>query len=97
MKRFKIWIEGDNCLVDVEGKVAKLGFVTTRIIRSSDQAEASKIVLDALTKELGAIVTNNKLNPPNVYIKEISEVTWFKDYFVFHKGFTWYPEDAEEN
>ena|SRR6266545_7077773 len=96
MKRFKIWIEGDNCLVNIEGKVCKLGFVTTRIVRSSNRAEVAKIALEAMKRELKGIITNNECNQPNIYIKDISEVSWFKDYFISHKGFTWYPEDAEE-
>ncbi len=94
MRKFEIWVEGDNCLVDVEGKVTKLGFITTRIIKSSNQEEAIAKLRDVISRELEDIVVNDKQDPPNIYIKEISEVSWFKDYFIEQKGFTWYPEDA---
>lgn len=92
MGRFKILVEGRNCLLDVDGISKKCGFFTTRMVNARDAQDSVRAVSELIRKELIRVALNDAADPPTMEVAELSEVGEF-DEDPPRGGFTWYVED----
>ena len=96
MKNYSVLLHGKNFILKFDEKPQRFGFYTTRFVRADDEREAEKIAVDLIrnSRDLKMAVLNEKNDPPMIYLKEISEIS-FLTYRIRKpgKGFTFYPED----
>jgi hypothetical protein len=91
---FKVRLNGRNLLIEMDGELAKFGFVTMRHVEAADQSEAEGLAVDALRRidSLREAVKNSADDPPRVYVEEIIEITAI-DPAAPTPGLSWYPEE----
>ena len=79
MRKFEVCIRGDNFLVKTGKTVKKNGFRAARCVEARDNHEAVALVMNSLKRDLKGIVLNDKSDPPDAKLEEVSEVYYFKD------------------
>ena len=98
MKKYRVFIRGENFLMDLDGAPQKLGFYTTRFVEAANEEAAENVVMDLLRGD--SKLVNNVLNegsdPPMMYAEEIEEVKSFNGFPAPGTGFTFYPEAGKE-
>lgn len=90
-KKYRVLIEGGNILINVERRVRKLGFFTTRYVEANDALSAQEIAIDLIKNELNNRILNEGA-PPLFIAKKVEELTSFGNQMVPGKGFSWFPE-----
>ncbi len=98
MRRYKVLLQGENFLFNIDGEHRFFGFQATRIVKAASLESAKKIALICLHHELNAcdlkFVEGPK--PPRLQIKEIRALG--KLQLVRRKtvtGFDFYYEDEQ--
>ena len=92
VNRYYILIEGENLLVNLDGKLGRYGFFTSRLLCANDAADAEIKAFEIIKNELSPLVLNDLSDPPNMHASEILEIESFGEASVPGSGFTWYPE-----
>ena len=79
MPKYCVQIEASNFLVDIEGKLAKHGFLTLKFVEADDPIAAENTAVQMLRddEELRVIVKNDSMDPPVMDVMEIIEVDSF--------------------
>ena len=95
MKKYKVLVEGVNCLIAVDNEMGKYGFFTTRFVEAGNKDDAEARVIDMLRVELKTVVQNEKSDPPMIFAEEIEELETFPEFNVPRTGFAWYPDERE--
>jgi len=93
MKIFKVLIEGNNCIICLDGKTGRYGFFTTRFIEAKDLKGAETTSISMIRNELKAIVLNSIDDPPAVYIEEINDIDDIGKNIMPGSGFTWFESE----
>ena len=98
MKKYKVFVRGENFLINLDGVNQKVGFYTTRFVEAEDEKAAEYAVMDMLRGDLKLVkgVLNERSDPPMMYAEEIEELKSFKGFPVPGTGFTFYSEGSEE-
>ena len=76
MKRFKIELQGENFLLNLNGEPRKFGFFLRRYLRAIDEVMAEKAAT-IQTRQIPTLkqgICNNSEDPPRVRLKLIREV-----------------------
>jgi hypothetical protein len=89
--KYKVFVEGRNFRINVDGLVENQGFYTTRFIEADDAATAENKALNLIRDELRGIVMNAPSDPPVLYIEETHEMKSFEGHLPPGRGFTWFP------
>lgn len=93
MRKYKVLVEGRNCLIVLDADVKKrCGFYSTRFVEAGDTHAAEQVAIELIREELKGILCNDPSSPPLVRVDEINEVASFGDNLTPGKGFTWYIE-----
>ena len=95
MKKFKVFVHGENFLVNHDGVEEKLGFYTTRFLEAQNEEAAEYAVMDMLRDELAELVLNDKSDTPMMYAEEVDELDSFAGFSVPGGGFTFYTNKKE--
>jgi hypothetical protein len=93
-KKYRVAIEGQNLLMDVNG-IRRFGYFTTRYVRKNDRDDASAFALALVLNELnstGALL-NDVTDPPVATVSEITQVDSFSGLDTPGRGFTFFPEE----
>ena len=79
MKKFKVFLRGENFIMRSEGEVKRLGFYTTRFVEAEDQNAAEECALDLLRQHrpLRDGLLNDREDPPKLFAEEIEELASF--------------------
>ena len=91
-RKYRVLINGENFLFEVDGKLQKTGFYTTRFVEARNPEEAEEIAI-ALIKEdpkLSGIVLNEGSDPAMLYAEEIEEVRKLEQQL----GYAFYSEEG---
>jgi hypothetical protein len=48
MKKYKVFVHGQNFLLNLDGKAEKVGFYTTRFVEANDDNEAEENAISTL-------------------------------------------------
>jgi hypothetical protein len=98
MKKFKVQLQGENFLLNLDGELKKYGFYATKFVRAESPQEAEKIAVILMHQNptFRETVLNGSADPPKIGLEEIKEVGFLK--FFAKKsttGVTFYLEDEE--
>jgi hypothetical protein len=90
MPNYLVQIEAQNLLVDLDGSIAKRGFITFRCITADDAVAAGQSVLPLLRDdpELANLLMNETVDPPMINIINVTEIESFDE--MPNKGQIWY-------
>ena len=91
MPKYQVQIEAQNFLVNLDGSVAKRGFLTFRYVEADDKnaAENSAVQMLRDDQELRELVKNNTSDPPIMDVIDITELETF-DGIENESGRIWY-------
>jgi hypothetical protein len=97
MKKFRVFVRGENFLINLDGVEQKLGFYTTRYVEAQNEEAAEYVVMDMLRgdRKLAKGVLNDKSDPPMMYAEEVEEIDSFEGFPLPGTGFAFYPEVNE--
>ena len=92
MPTYRVEINGQNFLIDLDGHVAKRGFFTFRVIDAVDahSAEAEAVRRIREQPDLRALVRNAADDPPVLDVENVVELDEFEEDAGL--GFIWYDE-----
>lgn len=96
MTRYRVLVNGKNCLLEVDGQVQKHGFYTTRIVSAGSPGEAEGRAIDAVRNlpRLRQVVLNDESDPPFVEAEEVNEVDPAFEEDEKTSGLAFYLEDT---
>jgi len=95
MKKFKVFVNGKNCLISVEnGSPIKHGFYTTVFVEAAnaEQAESAAVNLLKNDSQLRDALENENTDPPRVFIESIEEIHSFEGCKLPRVGLAWFVE-----
>ncbi len=98
MKKYRVFVRGENFLVRSDEQEQKFGFYTTVFVEALDEqgAEFKAMQLLRTDQKLVSITLNSKSNPPMMYMEEIEELETFEGRNLPRTGFAFfYGEDHE--
>lgn len=98
MKKFRVFIRGENFLINLDGVEQKLGFYTTRYVEAHDEEAAEYLVMDMLRDDpkLAKGVLNDKADSPMMYAEEVEELASFEGRPFPGTGFAFYSEEESD-
>lgn len=94
MRKYKVFVRGENFLINFDGVSQKVGFYTTRFVEGEDEEAAEGAVMEMLRGDptLVEVVLNEGADPPMMYAEEIEELKSFEGFPVPGTGFTFFAE-----
>lgn len=69
-REFGVMVEGDHCLIDIDGRVNWYAFATTRVVAADDPESAMRAAVALVESELAGMVKNPPSDPPRVRAAE---------------------------
>ena len=98
MKKYKVFVCGQNFLLNLDGKVGKVGFYTTRFVEAQNDHEAEENAISTLRNDptLRDGVLNEKSDAPMLFVEEIAELDSFDGLTLPGTGFSFYTGDEAE-
>src|SRR3954451_23860759 len=96
MPKYQVEINGQNFLLDVEGRVARHGFFTTRFVEAVDPTAAENAAVRMIreTQRLRDLVRNTSDDPPVMHVVQVVGLDSFDGVENRGPGFVWYPEGS---
>jgi hypothetical protein len=94
MKKYKVMLNGQNFVLDLEQGLARHGFYTTRYVYANSKAEAELVAVESVRKraDIMRILKNDRNDPPILYAEEIDEIEYI-DENAPEAGLTWFKEE----
>ena len=94
MPNYRVEINGQNFLVEMEGRVARYGFVTVHFVEAADRVAAEYAAVEMIreTHRLRDIVRNTPEDHPIMDVTEVDEVETLPAIDERGPGFIWYEE-----
>ena len=94
MRKFKVFVNGKNYWVKLDGERRRFGFCTTRFVEAAIPEEAEERAVQLLREdaELTSAILNEASDPPVLYVEEIVELVSFRGVEPPGTGRTWYRE-----
>jgi hypothetical protein len=94
MPKYQVDINGQNFLIEMEGKLGRYGFFTIRYVEAADAkaAENGAVEMIRTTQRLRELVRNGPDDPPIMDVTEIAELESFNKIENMEPGFIWYEE-----
>jgi hypothetical protein len=95
MAVFQVEINGQNFLIEFDGKIAKYGFFSVRLVEASTPADAESAAVQMIreTQHLRDIVRNTLDDPPLMDVVQIAELDSLVGIDEREPGVVWYPEN----
>ena len=97
MKKYRLFVCGENFVFKVDDEEQRLGFYTTVFIEADNAEEAELKAVGLLRNDpkLKECVLNPKSDPPMMFVEEIEEVESFAGESLPRTGFAFFPHDEE--
>lgn len=94
MPNYQVQINGQNFVVEMNGRVAKHGFFTVRVVEASDPAAAETAAVQRVreTEHLRKLVRNGPDDPPIMEVTEMVELDPEVPTKDLETGFAWYED-----
>ena len=94
MKKYHLLMNGQNFLIDMDGRVAKLGFFQNLFLEADSPEQAENLAVRKIREDedLKAITQNPKDDPPAIVLEEMSEVESFFEVEAMESGKVWFRE-----
>lgn len=97
MANYRLEVNGQNFLLDMEGRRSKFGFFTSRFVEASDPISAENAAVQMIreTQRLRDMIHNDANDRPVMVVTEMIELESFGDIENREPGFVWYEEHAK--
>jgi hypothetical protein len=97
MKKYRVFVRGENFLMDFDNKEQKIGFYTTVFIEAHTEEAAELEAMDLLRHDpmLVSNVLNAKADPPMMFADEIEELESFEGLHLPRLGFSFFTDEEE--
>ena len=95
MKKYRVMLNGQHFYIEMDGKLEKVGFYTTRWVEAEnpEEAELKAVALVRQDHSLNISVRNERDNPPMIYLDTMSEVDSFDGP---GGGYSFYPDKGNK-
>lgn len=95
MKKYRVFVRGENFLIRVNDAPQRLGFYTTVFVDAKDPSDAERKAIDLLrnNQRLTSCVTNSKSDSPMMFAEEIEELESFPAFNPPRIGFSFFTEE----
>jgi len=99
MNKYRVMINGQNYLMNVEGMPRRMGFYKTYFLQAETPEDAENLAVQRIIDDpkWQGNVLNETYDPPVMYLESLTELDTFDDVPQLEQGYSFYPEDAEEN
>jgi hypothetical protein len=96
MPHYRVKLAGENFRLTLEGKVMKVGFLTTRLVEAQDERQAELNAVQLIREDQKLVgVLNDRADPPMIYCEGIETIAPFDPASMVQLGFTFFPEEAQ--
>ena len=97
MNHYRVFLKGQNFLIEVNGQPKRLGFFTTRFVQAKNREGAELLAVDLIQSDtrLRDSVLNERSDPPRIFAEEI-EVVDASDVPDVQSGFSYFPMDGSD-
>ena len=98
MKHYRVLLNGENFLINMEGKESYMGFYTTRFVSAISPEEAELNAVNSIKTDdriKGIILNSTEHEQPMIYMDEIEEIQ--KNEKEDNYGFGWYDMDSSND
>ena len=95
MTEWKVYLNGQNFLIEFDGARTRLGFYATRYVTADDSQSAEDSAVQCIREELMGIVLNDKTDSPMIYAEEVVQIEPDDDRPAA-SGFTYYSESEQK-
>jgi hypothetical protein len=94
MSRYRVLINGENFLLNFDGRPRKSGFYVTRFVDAADSEDAENAAVASLRDDaaLKGLVLNSRDDPPTLYADEVEELEAYDPDENVDTGFSWYTD-----
>jgi hypothetical protein len=96
MKKFRVFVRGENFLLNLDEVDQKLGFYTTRYVEAQNEEAAEYVVMNLLRGDpkLQKGVLNDR-SDPMMHAEKVEEIDSFDGLPLPGTGFAFYPDEKE--
>ena len=98
MKHYRVLLNGENFLLNMEGKESYMGFYTTRFVTAASPEEAEQSAVNDIKtddKIKGTILNSTEHETPMIYMDEIEEIQENEKEESY--GFGWYNMESSND
>ena len=97
MKKYKVFVRGENFLIRFEEQEQKLDFYTTVFVEAQDPQDAELKAMDLLRNDQKLVTRtlNAKSDSPMMFVEEIEELETFEGQSLPRTGFAFFPAVKE--
>jgi hypothetical protein len=75
MRQYRVFLRGENFVLEVDGEPSRLGFYTTRFVEATGPEAAEILAVDLIRRDQTlAGIKNLRDDPPMIYAEEIEEI-----------------------
>ena len=94
---YRVFLKGQNFLLNVDGKPTRMGFYTTRFVQASNRDGAEILAVDLLRSDKWLVdsVLNERSDPPRILAEEI-DVVAASEVPDVQSGFSYFPMDGSD-
>jgi hypothetical protein len=99
MKKFRVFLRGENFFLRLEGEARRYGFYTTRFVEAEDENAAEQRAIELLRQHgpLRDALLNDTNDPPMLFTEEIEELASFEDVENPSPGLAFYEDQPTEH
>ncbi|MDT4331833.1 hypothetical protein ACQE3E_12130 [Methylomonas sp. MED-D] len=99
MNKYEVIINGQNFLMEVDGKIERMGFYVTRYVEADnhEEAELKAVYLVRNIERLKGAHLNTEDDPPMLYLEEMYEIENFDGLETLEPGIAFYNDEQESN
>ena len=92
-RKYRVLINGQNFLLNIDGEIQKTGFYTTRFVEAQDAKQAETVAIELIKSDskLADIVLNKRGDTPMLHIEEVEEVKRLRS----QVGYAFYSEEED--
>ena len=79
MRKYWVFLRGENFFLKVEEEVKRMGFYTTRFLVAADEGQTEERAVKSLREDenLRKAIVNDRSDPPLLFAEEIEELSSF--------------------
>jgi hypothetical protein len=75
MGHYRVFLRGENFVLEVDGEAGCFGFYTTRFVEAKGHEAAEIVAVDLIREDRTlAGVKNTRDNPPMIFVEEVEEI-----------------------
>jgi hypothetical protein len=97
MKKYQVFVRGENFLMRFGEHEQKLGFYTTVFVEAQDSQSAEMQAVDLLRNDENLLTgtLNSKSDSPMMFVEDVEEFETFEGRSVPRTGFSFFPMEKE--